>query len=53
MLCLEPASRGVEEWIIAEVENRTSAGERLVAREAPVDGRVDGTVLKRSQHKTW
>ena len=43
---ISSGTRGVEEWIIAVVENRTSTEDRLVAREAPVNGRVDGGPLR-------
>ena len=36
-----------DEWIIAEVENRTSTENSLVAREAPVNSGVDGSVLRK------
>jgi len=35
-------TRRVKEWIVAVVENRASTEDSLVAREAPVNGGVDG-----------
>ena len=40
---------GVEEWIVAVVENRASTEDSLIAREAPVDGGVDGGPLRKGE----
>ena len=41
----------MEEWIIAEVENRASAEDSLITREAPVDGGVDGSPLRKKESR--
>jgi hypothetical protein len=42
---LRGGNRRVKEWIVAVVVNRASTEDSLVAREAPVNGGVDGGPL--------
>ena len=47
-LCIG-GTRRVKEWIVAVVENRASTEDSLVAREAPVNGGVDGGPLRKGE----
>ena len=47
--CIVYLTTGVEEWVVAVVENRASTEDSLVTREAPVNGGVDRGPLRKGE----